>query len=92
MAVQIITSGRTDLDDFFGLSGVLGWTKFPQRPFLAFLAEGDTVTVRVIEKSVEILALSDDTPLMVQWAGEWRSDFMRLTVGDYRAALQAKSI
>ncbi len=36
--MKIITAGRTDLQDFFKLSGILGHYKHTHTPFLAFVS------------------------------------------------------
>lgn len=85
---EVITTGRTDLDDFFRLSGVLTYKSLPHTPFLAFVtdAQVNTVTVRIVDSAEELLSLPDDTPVMCQWRGQWRSDFFQMTVEDVRRA------
>jgi hypothetical protein len=52
---------------------------------------GDSVTeVRIIDNKEELLALPDETPVMSQWSGQWRSDFFHFTVGDFRKFINHK--
>ena len=84
------TSGRTDLEEYFAKSGVFSMSKLNQTPFLAFVISIDTVEVRIVECADQLLRLPDDTPVMGQWRGDWRSDFFQFKVGDYRAYQQKK--
>lgn len=88
--MNVKTSGRTDLEDLFKLSGVLDWPNLKHTPFLAFVEQGDDVNVVIVKSAKALLDLPDETPVMVQWRGEWRSDFFQMTVGDVRAALEAR--
>ena len=81
---------RTDLDDFFRLSGVLTWKTLNHTPFLAFVAGDSSVAVRLVSSAKALLELPDQTPVMAQWRGQWSSDFFRMTVADVRAALAAR--
>lgn len=81
---EVITEGRTDIDDLFRISGVLTWTKLNHTPFLAFVVEGQTVSVRIVKNATKLLELTDETKVMVQWKGDWNSDFFHFTVGDVR--------
>ena len=84
----IKTSGRTDLEEYFAKSGVFSTSKLNQTPFLAFVISADTVDVRIVDSADQLLHLPDDTPVMGQWRGDWRSDFFQFKVGDYRAYQQ----
>ncbi len=86
----IILDGRTDIDDYFKLSGVFDSEKLNHTPLLAFIASEDTIRVRIIHKPIELLSLDDETPAMGQWRGEWRSDFFQFTVGQYRLHVEEK--
>jgi hypothetical protein len=88
--VRIIPDGRTDIDDYFKLSGVLDSEELNHTPLLAFIASEDTVNVRIVHKPAELLSFPDETPVMGQWRGEWRSDFFQFTVGQLRRYFEAK--
>ena len=77
---------RTDLTDFWRLSGVLRYKKLPHTPFLAFIEDAEVIVCREYDNITKLLALPDDTPVLCQWQGQWRSDFFRFTVGDARVA------
>ena len=86
--MEVMTAGRTDLEAFIEKSGLVDITcTLKHNPFLAFVANGDKVEVRIVSKPVELLDLTDDTKLMAQWPGHWSSDFFQMTVGDLRPAL-----
>lgn len=87
--VRVNPAGRRDLEDLFRLSGVLQLSKLNHTPFLAFVVEGNTVDVRIIDRVEGVLALPPETPVMIQWRGSWRSDFFQMTVADIAAYLHA---
>ena len=81
---RIIPAGRTDLNDFFTQSGVFHGEPLIHTPLLVFVATQDAVEVRILHMPSELLAFPDETPVMGQWRGEWRSDYFQFTVGQYR--------
>jgi hypothetical protein len=84
MSIRIITSGRTDVDDYFRLSGIREQRVLKHTPFLVFIVHDDTVDVRIVDKPKDLLSYPDETQVMTQWAGQWRSDFFQFTVGQFR--------
>jgi len=84
--VTVVTTGRTDLENLFRLSGCLDGGS-THHPFLAFITDGDSVTVRLFDNAEKVRTLPPDTPLMVQWPGRWRSDFFQFTAGDVAEAV-----
>ena len=88
--IRIVLDGRKDIDDYFKLSGVFASERLNHTPLLAFITSEDIVTVRIIDKPVALLAFADETPVMGQWRGEWRSDFFQFTVGQYRQYVEAE--
>lgn len=82
--VKIITSGRTDVEDFFKKSGNFDGQRLLHTPFLAFIERADGIHVQIIDNVDQLLTLSDETPVMGQWQGDYRSDFFQFTVGEYR--------
>lgn len=92
MAIVIKTSGRSDAVDLFTKSGIFKGQKLDHHPFLAFIptkvmdgnVEIDHLEVKIIKTSTEMLQLPDETDIMVQWPGQYRSDFFRFKVGDYK--------
>ena len=87
---EIILAGRTGLEDYFKLSGVFSSEKLNHTPLLVFLAHEDSIEVRIIDRPTDLLNFADDTPVMGQWRGEWRSDFFQFTVGQYRQRVEAQ--
>lgn len=93
MTPKVLTAGRgssSDLDALFSLSGLFdrgGTVRLNHSPFLAFIADGDSIRVAIVPQAALLLGYPDETPVMVQWRGQWRSDFFQLTVGDIRAEL-----
>ena len=90
MQVQVNTVGRTDLKDLFELSGVLTYTRLTHTPFLVFETKGLEVNVHTIDRATKLSKFPPETPVMVQWEGEWRSDFFRMSVGDILKALDER--
>jgi hypothetical protein len=82
--MKIITTGRKDINNFFEKSDVRTWTAMPHHPFLVFVEDGDALLVKIIDSPKFLLTYPDQTPVMVQWAGKWRSDFFQFQVGDFR--------
>ena len=89
MTICVQTTGRNDLWDYFEQSGIRERKTLKHTPFLVFQIEGRTVTVRCIDNAKDLLTWPDDTPVMGQWQGQWRSDFFQFTVGQLRAHVTA---
>lgn len=77
---KVIASGRKATDEFFeqGLEGGVSY------PFLILSQEGHTVEVVQTTKVTEVLSYPDETMVMKQWPGKWRSDFFQFSVGEMR--------
>jgi hypothetical protein len=86
--MEVITAGRIDLKDLISISGIFGYGQLNHTPFLVFVTNGDRVEVEIVDKPKDLLMHSDDTPVMVQWAGQWRSDFFQFKVGDVRPVIE----
>lgn len=86
----VANQARTDLVDFWRLSGALEGTRLPHTPFFAFLEIEGGVEMVVCDTITKLLELPDDTPVLRQWRGEWRSDVFTFSVGDARAAFDAR--
>jgi hypothetical protein len=82
--MKVITSGRTNLDDYFRLSGIRDHKKLTHAPFLVFLIARDVVEVVIVDNARKLLEYPDETQVMAQWMGQWRSDFFQFKVGDFR--------
>ena len=85
----IITAGRADTDDYFKSSGVLDSEKLNRTPFLAFIEDAGNVHVQIVDSFKKLLTYPDETRVMGQWEGKWRSDFFQFTVRDAREAARA---
>lgn len=79
-----IKSGRDDLADYFQKSGIREYKKLQHAPFVVMIPGEDSVDVDIVDNAKKLLAFADDTPVLAQWRGEWRSDFFRFTVGQLR--------
>ena len=91
--MEIVLHGRSDLDAFFDKSDVLTAAKLAHHPFLAFIQEGDgAVHVRRIDTAADVVRLPEETPLLIQWPGQWRSDYFKLTAGDVARARSARDL
>jgi hypothetical protein len=53
--VNVITSGRTDLGEYFRLSGIREYQKLTHTPFLVFLISGDTAEVGIVDNAKKLL-------------------------------------
>ncbi len=87
---KLILTGRTDTADYFRISSVFTAGKLTHSPFLVFIEKDNTVQVEIVRNAPDLLSYSDETLVMGQWAGEWRSDYFQFTVGDYRGFLVCK--
>lgn len=75
---------RTDLEDFFKLSGVLTSSNLKHTPFVVLLDEGITLC----RSASELVKKYDgETRVLVQWRGQWSSDFFSMRVKDVAAAM-----
>ncbi len=88
---QLVLAGYTAVEDYFEKSDVFRVSKLTHTPFLVFLVSDSGVRVHLVTSTFELLQLPDDTPVMGQWRGEWRSDFFQFTVGQYRASAEKQS-
>ena len=82
--MKIEIKGRRDLPDLFRLSGIRESVKLEHTPFLVFDVQNEALTVKIVKSMPELLEFADDTQVMVQWKGKFRSDFFHFTVKDLR--------
>ena len=83
------TGFRNDTDDMWVLTDLLS-AKLTHTPFLACVAVDGGLEVRVIDRAAGVAELPEDTPVMVQWRGQWRSDFFSTTAGEVKRRLATK--
>lgn len=83
--MKVATAGRTDVDAYFEQSGIREYKKLNHTPLLVFVEVDDIVEVEIVDSAAKLLSYSDQTKVMGQWAGKWRSDFFQFTVGQFRA-------
>ena len=50
----------------------------------------DCMSVVIVDSIHGLLEYPDDTPVMVQWKGNWRSDFFKFDVYDVKSYLDMK--
>ena len=81
--IEIVLAGRTDVDDYFK-QVLLTYSKLTDTPLLVFLSSEDKVEVRIVDKPGALLSFPDNTLVMGQWRGQWRSDYFQFNVGKYR--------
>jgi hypothetical protein len=89
-------AGRSDIADLLTKSGVFDGQKLLHHPFLVFpviSSDGseDVVEVKIAKTPSELLSFPDDTEVMVQWPGQFRSDFFHFKVIDYKRFLDSSS-
>jgi len=90
--VSIELDGRTDLTDLFAISDVLSRSKKDHYPFLVFIECEQSVKVSIYKEIDALIdsSLDDSTKIMIQWAGQWRSDFFQFTLGDLKKAYKKR--
>ena len=86
--MTVNTCGRTDIDELLSESGILTYTKLKHTPFLVFLESNGDVRVILVDSAKKLRAFPLDTKIMVQWKGQWESNFFQLTVGDVVSRLK----
>jgi hypothetical protein len=89
MTPEVETAGRTDVDEFFRLSGIRETKRLNHHPLLIFMVTGATVRVVIESDPRRLLEYPADTRVMAQWGGQWRSDFFQFTVGQFRDYVSA---
>lgn len=99
-SVMVKTTGRSDVGDLFIKSGIFNGQKLVHHPFLVYTIRSQAnpddsndvqhiVQVNIAKTPQEMLAFADDCEVMVQWPGQYRSDFFHFKVGDYRKFIQS---
>jgi hypothetical protein len=81
--MKLITTGREDISAYF-CDVVLVYKRLVHTPLLAFIPDGEAVTVRLISDPALTLELPDTTPMMGQWQGQYSSDFFKFTAGQLK--------
>lgn len=81
---MIKLAGRTDTQDFFEKSDMFDGGRLVHNPFLVFEERGEDIEIALVYSSYKLLDYPDDTKVMGQWPGKWRSDWFRFTVGEYK--------
>lgn len=79
-------AGRTTITDFreLHISEITETKKLTHHPFIVFTEEGTDVTVEIVENYSKLMEYPDNTKVMCQWPGQWRSDFFQFCVGNIR--------
>lgn len=92
--IEIVGRGTPeDLERLFSMSGCLSYPKLSHYPFIAFTqTEDGTVVVNIVTSAQKLVTdFPLDTPVMIQWAGRWSSDFFKMKVSDVKAALNTRN-
>ncbi len=78
---KILTVGRRDLEDLWEKSDILTHYSRNHHPFLVFVEKGDKIEVRIYKHLNELIKsnLPANTRIMVQWKGNWKSDFFHFS-------------
>lgn len=74
------TTCRSDFDRLIEHRGLNDST---HRPYLVITKN----SVLIVNKVKTLVTYPDDTIVIQQWPGEWRSDFIKFTVGQAKEAL-----
>lgn len=75
------------VDQLFKKSGVLHYKKLEHTPFIVIRCNDKETNIDLVDNKDELLGYPDDQQVMVQWRGEWRSDFFLFFVGELREYL-----
>ena len=83
--MELKLPGRRDIEDLFRISGILEYRVLNHTPFLAFIIKEGGVEVELVNSAEKLLQYPDDTRVLVQWRGKWRSDYFNFSVGELKA-------
>jgi hypothetical protein len=86
--MDIITNGRTDLDDYFENSGIREVKSLSHTPCLVFVKSNKDIEVKIVYDPRELLMFPDETKVMSQWREKWRSDFFQFTISDLKKHIE----
>jgi len=81
---------RTDLEDFFTISGHIYRGKHKLFPFVVISQNDSDIIIRVEDSMTKLLRHNDDELVISQWQGQWANNFFQYTVGQMRKALKMK--
>lgn len=84
----VVTAGRTAVEEFFRSSEIREAKRLVHHPFLVFVEYTDRVEVRIVDNAATLLTYSDETKVMAQWGGRWRSDYFQFRVGQFRQYIE----
>ena len=82
---------RKDTDELWRSSGVLEWSKLSHTPFIAITQTEGVINVHLIDSAKKAALLPEETPLLIQWKGQWRSDFFQTTAGEVKMQVEARN-
>jgi len=75
-------------EDLFKLTSILDGEQKKHHPYIVLDKEDNCVTVT--NYLSDLLRYPDDTEVLWQWQGQWRSDFFVVTVGELKQQLEAR--
>jgi hypothetical protein len=87
--------GAGQIDALFTKSGLFGDARtvrnfgapgLSHNPFLVILTDHSpwSIRIEIIRNSQALLSLPDNTPVLAQWPGKYRSDWFHFTARDWR--------
>jgi hypothetical protein len=85
MYPELVVAARPASEDFWQKSGLDVYRTLTHTPFLAFVrlvGVAPVARVDIVYRWRDLATYPDDTPVLVQWAGKYRSDFFTFTVGE----------
>lgn len=85
--------GAGQTDALLTRSGLIVDGEMAHHPFLVFeeVPAMPGLVVRVVKTVQAVLDYPDDTPVMLQWPGKYRSDWFHFTVGALRDHLRRQA-
>jgi len=90
--VKIKTIGREDLENLWKNSNILSHFKREHYPFLVFVQKEDEIEVVIYKELNNLICanLPETTRIMIQWGGNWRSDFFHFSLKELINAYNEK--
>lgn len=80
--IKIKTIGREDLENLWKNSNILSHFKREHYPFIVFIQKDQEIEVVIYKELSRLISanLPETTRIMVQWKGNWRSDFFHFSL------------
>lgn len=88
---RLNTTGMIDIEALFEKSNILKDEKLFHNPFIVFKDDGDYMNIRIVENYKELFNFHPDTKVMVQWIGNFSSNYFHFRVRDLTDYLEKRN-